>query len=111
MLFDGRVPNVNEAARGQQAERLTERFLRYYHYAAPFDPHVVEAAWRRCRGEQCEERQRAAWQSLSSLDHDTTALSESAAQSPGLQSGAAFDPLEDEEEATAEAGPDRVEIR
>ena len=75
MLFDGKVPDVKEAARAQQAEHLTKRFLNYYHQAVPFDRRVVEAAWRRCSGDDCEDRQRAAWQDLSSLDSDVPPLS------------------------------------
>ncbi len=81
MLYDGKVPDVKEAALAQQAERLTQRFLRYYHHAVPFDRRVVEAAWRRCRGDDCEDRQRYAWQQLSALDRDVPVLSESAAPS------------------------------
>jgi len=81
MLFDGKVPDVAEGARIRQAESLTERFLRYYHHAVPFDRRVVEAAWRRCRGEDCMDRQRLAWLQLSSLDTDTPDLSDSAAPS------------------------------
>jgi spermidine synthase len=75
MLFDGKVPDVKEAGRAQQAEHLTKRFLNYYHQAVPFDRRVVEAAWRRCSGDDCEDRQRAAWQDLSSLDSDVPPLS------------------------------------
>jgi spermidine synthase len=44
MLFDGRVPEVPAPALAQQAERLTERFLRYYHHPVPFDRRVIDAA-------------------------------------------------------------------
>ncbi|MEE2674613.1 MAG: fused MFS/spermidine synthase [Myxococcota bacterium] len=68
VLFDGKVPDLEEGLLLKQAERLTDRFLRYYHPAAPFDLRVVEAAWSRCRADDCEERRQAAWQRLSSLD-------------------------------------------
>ena len=97
MLFDGKVPEVKEAARAQQAERLTERFLRYYHHVVPFDRRVVEAAWRRCVGEDCEDQQRDAWQRLSSLDGDTPSLSESAVPSPRGRSESAWDSFDDEQ--------------
>ena len=79
MLYEGNVPGVDESALAQQAERLTQRFLLHYHHAVPFDRRVVEAAWRRCRGEDCEDRQREAWQRLSALDGEVSVLSESAA--------------------------------
>jgi hypothetical protein len=81
MLYDGKVPDVPEAALAQQAEQLTQRFLLHYHHAVPFDRRVIEAAWRRCSGDDCEARQRDAWQRLSSLAGDLPALSESAAPS------------------------------
>ncbi len=80
-LYDGRVADVPEKLLAQQAERLTARFLLHYHHAVPFDRSVIEAAWSRCRGDDCEERQRAAWRRLSSLDGNVAALSESAAPS------------------------------
>ena len=81
MLYDGKVPNVQEAVLAQQAEQLTQRFLHHYHHAVPFDRRIVEAAWRRCSGDDCEDRQREAWTHLSSLDSDVPVLSESAAPS------------------------------
>jgi hypothetical protein len=81
MLYEGRVPDIDEKARVQQAERLTQRFLLHYHHAAPFDRRVIEAAWRRCRGDDCEDRQREAWQRSGSLDGEAPVLSESAAPS------------------------------
>jgi hypothetical protein len=78
MLFNGRIPDVPEPAQAQQAERLTERFLRYYHHPVPFDRRVIDAAWRRCSGGDCEERQRKAWASDPSPEEHTPALSESA---------------------------------
>ncbi len=79
MLYDGKVPDVKEAALAKQAARLTERFLLHYHHVVPFDRRVIEAAWERCRGDDCEDKQREAWQHLSSLDVDAMVLSESAA--------------------------------
>ena len=81
VLFDGKVPDVQGRARLEQAERLTDRFLRYYHPAAPFDLRVVEAAWKRCLGDDCDERRQAAWKRLSSLDEHVSEWSDSAAPS------------------------------
>ncbi len=82
MLYEGKVPDVDESALAQQAERMTQRFLLHYHHAVPFDRRTLEAAWRRCRGDDCEDRQREAWQRLSSLDGEAAqVLSESAAPS------------------------------
>jgi hypothetical protein len=97
MLFDGKVPDVKEEALAQQAERLTQRFLRYYHHAVPFDRRVVEAAWLRCRGEDCEGRERDAWQRWSPVDGDVPASSESAVPSEPGRSASAWDAPEEEE--------------
>jgi hypothetical protein len=91
MLFDGRVPDVKEAALAEQAERLTERFLLHYHHAVPFDRRVVEAAWLRCRGDDCEDRKEEAWQRMSSLDGQVPVLSESSVPSVRGRSGPAWD--------------------
>jgi spermidine synthase len=79
MLYEGKVPDVEERALVRQAEQLTKTFLLHYHHAAPFDRRTIEAAWRRCRGDDCEERQREAWARMSNLDGEAPASSESAA--------------------------------
>jgi hypothetical protein len=81
MLFEGRVPDVDDKALAQQAERMTKAFLLHYHHAVPFDRSTIEAAWRRCRGDDCEERQRESWERMSSLDGLVPSLSGSAAPS------------------------------
>ena len=91
MLFDGRIPDVKEAALAEQAERLTERFLLHYHHAVPFDRRVVEAAWLRCRGDDCEDRKEEAWQRMSSLDGQVPVLSDSSVPSVRGRSGPAWD--------------------
>jgi hypothetical protein len=100
MLYDGRVPGVEEALLAQQAERLTQRFLLHYHHAVPFDRRVIEAAWRRCRGADCDDRQRDAWRHLGSLDGDVPTLSDSAA--PSGRGRAASDWDAEEEDASEE---------
>jgi hypothetical protein len=37
---------------------MTERFLRYYHHAVPFDRVVIERAWARCRDYECVQARR-----------------------------------------------------
>jgi hypothetical protein len=81
MLHEGKIRDVDESALAQQAELMTQRFLLHYHHAVPFDRRTIEAAWRRCRGDDCEDRQREAWQRLSSLDGEVPMLSGSAAPS------------------------------
>ena len=68
MLYDGKVP-AKLVESPQQARSLTERYLTFYHHAVPFDRRVVEAAWRRCRGEGCPEGRREAAERLDSGDH------------------------------------------
>jgi predicted membrane-bound spermidine synthase len=69
-LYDGSVRPVGAKAALRQAERLTSRFVQYYHHAVPFDRAVVDAAWSRCTAPECEERRRLASQRLSD-DLDT----------------------------------------
>jgi spermidine synthase len=97
MLYTGRAPDTSDALSARRAEAMTERFLIHYHHAVPFDRRVVEAAWRRCRGSDCEDRQREAWQHLRSLDSGVRAFSDSAA--PSDREAAA--PISDIEEAGA----------
>jgi hypothetical protein len=96
MLYEGKIPDVDESALAQQAERMTRRFLLYYHHAVPFDRRTVEAAWRRCRGDDCEDRQREAWRSLSSLDGEVPVLSDSAAPSERGRTVPAWDAEEED---------------
>ena len=98
VLFDGKILNVKEAAMARQAEQLTQRYLRYYHHAVPFDRRVVEAAWRRCRGDDCEDRQRDSWRRWSALDGDVPDSSESAVPSAHARSGPAWDDEETNED-------------
>jgi hypothetical protein len=81
MLYTGRVPDAGGTLSARRAEEITERFLVHYHHAVPFDRRVVEAVWGRCRGVDCEDRQRNAWQHLRSLDTGVRAFSDSAAPS------------------------------
>jgi spermidine synthase len=106
MLFDGRVPDVPEPALAQQAERLTERFLRYYHHAAPFDRRVIDASWRRCRGDDCDERQQRAWRNLHFSEEELATLSESAIPTEPEPSDSAWE-VEETEEAPDPSGTAR----
>ncbi len=97
MLYEGKVRDVGESALVQQAEQMTKRFLLHYHHAAPFDRQTIEAAWRRCRGDDCEDRQREAWQRMSTLDGEAApVLSESAAPSERGRTVPAWDAEEDD---------------
>jgi spermidine synthase len=91
MLYAGRIQQAGESVPVRRAEQLTQRFLLHYHHAAPFDRRTIEAIWRRCRGDDCEERQREAWQRLSSLDGDAPVFSDSAAPSERERSAPAWD--------------------
>ncbi len=51
-----------------RATRTTQRFLRHYHHAVPFDREVVAQIWNECRVEACEEPRREAEQDLGPLD-------------------------------------------
>jgi len=51
-----------------RANRTTQRFLRFYHHAVPFDRKVVVDVWNDCRVEACEERRRSAEKELGALD-------------------------------------------
>ncbi|MBW2287241.1 MAG: fused MFS/spermidine synthase [Deltaproteobacteria bacterium] len=104
MLYEGKIPDVAEHALAQRAERMTKTFLLHYHHAAPFDRRTIEAAWRRCRGDDCEERQREAWQRMSNLDGEAPVLSESAAPRERRRIGPAWDA--EEEDAAEEYDQD-----
>jgi spermidine synthase len=78
-LYESGVQDDEESVTAEQASRLTERFLLHYHPVVPFDRRVVEAAWRSCRGDDCDDRRRDAWQRLSALDGSVPDLSASAA--------------------------------
>jgi spermidine synthase len=51
-----------------RATSMTERFLRYYHHAIPFDRGVLERAWRQCRAPECREARRQVEVKLGALD-------------------------------------------
>jgi predicted membrane-bound spermidine synthase len=63
-LYAGRIRVVDDEASLSVAEQLTNRFLRHYHHAVPFDRNVLEVAWSRCRGDRCEERRQKAEERL-----------------------------------------------
>jgi len=60
-LYSGRVsPREDAALPRVEALRVTDLFLNYYSHVVPFDRRVIEEAWGRCGGEDCEaERARA----------------------------------------------------
>jgi spermidine synthase len=66
-LFEGRIRPSPEGVPRPRAERLTRRYLRYYHHAVPFDRAKIEAVWSRCRGETCAEARRRAEERLGPL--------------------------------------------
>jgi spermidine synthase len=43
-----------------RANAMTERFLRYYHHAVPFDRAGIARAWARCRADECVHARRKA---------------------------------------------------
>ncbi|HEY5656331.1 MAG TPA: fused MFS/spermidine synthase [Myxococcota bacterium] len=59
----------DEAAPPQDARpaQLTNRYVSYYHYAAPFERSVVERAWAQCVDPSCEMARRRAEASLGPL--------------------------------------------
>jgi spermidine synthase len=67
-LYGGRIPAASDEASLGRAVRLTGRFVRHYHHAVPFPRRTLEAVWRLCRGEGCEERRREAEESFGRLD-------------------------------------------
>ena len=67
-LYGRQIRVAKDGTSLAQAERITSRFLRYYHHAVPFNRGLVEAVWRRCQGERCGERRRLAAQRLGGLD-------------------------------------------
>ncbi len=93
-LFSGKLPEVGEEAYLRQAQGLTSRFLAHYQHAVPFDRRVLEAAWSRCRGEDCEEARRQSMQRLGAPDDDAWARDAGAGVGQHLEPEAAEDPIE-----------------
>jgi len=69
-LYGGRIRKPKAEAALRHAERLTERFLRHYHHAVPFDRSVLDDAWERCEVEGCAERRRNAERRLGGLEEN-----------------------------------------
>ena len=67
-LYGGQIRKPTDAAALRHAERLTQRFLRHYHHAVPFERRVLDEAWERCQVEGCAERQQQAEKRLGGLD-------------------------------------------
>jgi hypothetical protein len=51
-----------------EAQRVTDLFLNHYHHVVPLDPRVLEEAWGRCEGEDCEAGRARAAELLWGLD-------------------------------------------
>ena len=52
------LPEVDRKKALEQANRVSNRYLRYYHHAVPFDRSVLIAAWNACTGAGCESGKR-----------------------------------------------------
>ncbi len=66
-LFEGPMRAYGDGLRAPRAERITSRFLEYFHYAVPFDRRKLEAVWDHCRGDACADGRRLAEQRLGPL--------------------------------------------
>jgi spermidine synthase len=71
-LYGGKIPAMPDKASLRRAERLTDRFLTFYHYALPFNRHMLEAAWNRCQDEQCDESRMMAEEHVGPLARKTS---------------------------------------
>ncbi|HEY5656954.1 MAG TPA: fused MFS/spermidine synthase, partial [Myxococcota bacterium] len=69
-LYSGRIHPESGPLTSRAALLLTTRFLNYYHHAVPFDHRVLEAAWSRCEGPDCESARRRIEGYLWELDGD-----------------------------------------
>jgi hypothetical protein len=68
-LYSGRViPRDDAAPPHVEALRVTNLFLNYYSHVLPFDRRVLEEAWGRCGGEDCEAARARAEKLLWALD-------------------------------------------
>jgi hypothetical protein len=67
-FYTGRVDPESDELTSARAQRLTLRFLNYYHHAVPFDPRALEEAWDRCQGDGCDAARAQSEKSLWGLD-------------------------------------------
>ena len=89
-LYTGGPSGPDKRPALARARAVTERFLRYYHHAVPFDRAVLVRAWRECRLPACREARRRAEEQLGPLDGIFGALLSSEAAlvaGPGLPFG------------------------
>ena len=67
-LLGGRpLPKVSSAISPRRAQTLTQNFMRFYHYALPFDRRVLQAAWNSCTAKNCAEARRRAEEKVGRL--------------------------------------------
>lgn len=85
-LLGGRpLPKVSSAISLRRAQTLTQNFMRFYHYALPFDRRVLQAAWNSCTAKNCAEARRRAEETVGRLaraDGDDSGKSTPVAQPP-----------------------------
>jgi spermidine synthase len=56
-ILSGGIPiDAGKTYSAAEAEHLTDRFRRHYHHAVPFSRGRLDEIWKRCRGDDCEER-------------------------------------------------------
>jgi hypothetical protein len=59
-----------DARRDLRPAQLTNHYVGYYHYAAPFERSVLREAWAKCAGSRCAEALRAAEERVGPLEVD-----------------------------------------
>jgi predicted membrane-bound spermidine synthase len=85
-LYGGRSAGTSGDRRVLERARATsERYLRHYHHASPFDRAVLTKVWRRCRVDPCRELRRGFEASLGPLDGASSRGEASAAGRTGAR--------------------------
>jgi hypothetical protein len=59
-----------DARRDLRARQLTNHYVAYYHYAAPFERSVLQEAWAQCTAPACATGLRSAEAEVGPLDVD-----------------------------------------
>jgi hypothetical protein len=67
-LYRGRWPGADGDASGADPLAVTRRYLKYYHYAEPFDRSALASLWSACTGEPCAAMRRVAEEHVGTLE-------------------------------------------
>jgi hypothetical protein len=64
----GQLRELDDRSSLSRAIQISMKYMDHYHYAVPFDRHILAAAWRLCTGEGCDEARRHVESRLGPVD-------------------------------------------